>query len=839
MDLLSARRLAICAFLLVGARARAELASPGDLAKAHAKLDGIGNCNKCHPAGKQLSADSCFVCHAEVGKRAAAGRGFHGRLGATERAACNTCHREHEGRDFQLIEWKPSKERFDHARTGWPLKGKHAGQKCATCHEPRRIVDADAQALVKRGAETYLGVGTRCATCHFDEHRGQLGAACDHCHGETSWKPAPRFDHGKTRFPLAGKHQPVECARCHTTLTDEKDRPTFPPPRARTFARYADVPHERCNDCHADPHDGRFGGACESCHTVDGWKLIHQTSKERAFHDRTRYPLRGLHAAVACVACHGPAPGRPAKFKGLAFEKCRDCHVDAHGGQLKDPDCERCHSVNGFRPATFELEDHQKTRYPLLGSHAAVPCSSCHPSKPIAPSPAKLDRRKKAPPPGPHLAAIALKLPDKGEACEGCHHDVHVGQFSDVPGGCRRCHDVKSFKEARVDHEQTQFPLTGAHGKVACDSCHRPVKINGIDAVRYRPLDTNCVGCHADVHLGQFKPPGCERCHTTEAFAKTTFNHDDRHFTTFPLDGRHKKVACADCHRPVALPGGKWLQRYRPLPRDCETCHADFHRGDFRGFAVTATGVGRDERGRDTRCGLCHVAAGWDEVRFPHERTGFPLAGRHARVDCKGCHPTSFKARVPDRCAACHRDRHAGEFGQRCEGCHNEESWRTTFSADAHRATNFPLSGRHALIPCVECHPQARDRGFSRAQVACVACHQADYDRTAAGSIDHARSGFTTECRGCHSSTRWRPARFPQHDRCFRIVDGPHAGIRCVGCHTTIPSVPMLGACASNTAACTSCHTHAKAQTDAIHAAHNVAGYDYKDAKCYLCHPFK
>jgi hypothetical protein len=24
--------------------------------------------------------------------------------------------------------------------------------------------------------------------------------------------------------------------------------------------------------------------------------------------------------------------------------------------------------------------------------------------------------------------------------------------------------------------------------------------------------------------------------------------------------------------------------RYRPLPRDCEGCHADFHHGGFRGF---------------------------------------------------------------------------------------------------------------------------------------------------------------------------------------------------------------------------------------------------------------
>lgn len=238
----------------------------------------------------------------------------------------------------------------------------------------------------------------------------------------------------------------------------------------------------------------------------------------------------------------------------------------------------------------------------------------------------------------------------------------------------------------------------------------------------------------------------------------------------------------------------------------------------------------------ETHCVACHTTNGWEDVRFAHERTGFPLDGAHRKVACKACHATGFAKPVPDRCAGCHRDVHAQEFGLHCEGCHDEASWRTTFTADAHRRTNFPLTGRHALIPCVECHRNVRDRSFARTAIDCGSCHLADYQRTAMGSIDHAAAGFPMSCQQCHLPWRWSPASFPQHDQCFSIDRGPHAGIRCLSCHTAIAGFQATGQCATNTAACTSCHTHDCSRTDAIHQS--VPGYQCKDRKCYECHRF-
>jgi hypothetical protein len=378
------------------------------------------------------------------------------------------------------------------------------------------------------------------------------------------------------------------------------------------------------------------------------------------------------------------------------------------------------------------------------------------------------------------------------------------------------------------------MPLTGAHQKLACVACHQ--RGPDEDAVRYRPIATACATCHADPHLGQLAGKPCERCHETESWHRTRFRHDDKRFTDYALEGRHGKVACAACHKQVPV-DGRTVQRFRPLPRACERCHADFHKGDFRALPATVLGaVASAAPGGAVRCDLCHRIAGWDDVRFPHERTGFPLDGLHRRVSCRACHSSGYTKHLSKQCAGCHRDPHAAEFGRLCEGCHDVESWRSRFNVDAHRATNFPLAGRHALIPCTECHPNVRDRGFSRAATQCVSCHQADYDRAGASSIDHARAGFTTECRACHNSFRWKPARFPSHDRCFRISSGPHTGIRCEGCHTAIPSPQTLSSCTSNNAACTSCHVHDRARTDTIHANRGVQGYSYQDRKCYECH---
>jgi len=240
--------------------------------------------------------------------------------------------------------------------------------------------------------------------------------------------------------------------------------------------------------------------------------------------------------------------------------------------------------------------------------------------------------------------------------------------------------------------------------------------------------------------------------------------------------------------------------------------------------------------GDATRCELCHTESGWSSAAFPHDGTGFPLTGRHQGVSCRRCHVLSLSASIPRACGGCHRDAHGGEFGALCDGCHQAAGWATTFTAEAHRRTNFPLAGRHALVPCQECHADARARGFTRATTPCAGCHLQDYQRAAATGLDHQAAGFSTDCRQCHGPWRFRQASFPGHDLCFQLGRGPHAGISCLGCHSSLPAAVATGACSTGTAACSACHTHGCTTADRQHTG--VPGYQCKDLKCYSCHRF-
>jgi len=577
--------------MLAAAGARADVFSPGPLAQSHANLEGLTNCTKCHVAGGKLSNDTCLVCHKTTRQDITKHRGIHGRLPPAE-LTCNKCHPEHLGRDADLL-WGPKRQKgFDHAKTGYPLKGEHAKVECAACHTDRLIRDPAVRATraKKPKQATFLGLPTQCAQCHFDEHRGQLSTKCAHCHTEASWKPAPRFSHAKTDFPLLGKHAGVKCAKCHPSVTDGKAHTDAPmPPYSETFMRMSPVAHASCTDCHKDPHEGRLGANCTACHTVNDWKEVKGVSGERAFHEKTRYPLRGAHATVDCKSCHGPFPGVRAVFKGLKFDHCSDCHVDAHLGELGSPPpaCDSCHSLASFRPAIYEPAAH--IRYPLEGAHFSTPCSGCHRSDAAlefraAPIRAFLEKRRRK----DRVVLTRFRVPGDTRRCDSCHADTHRGQFAArvKQSGCADCHRVASFAQVLFDHNrESSFRLTGAHENAACTGCH-VLDLAGV--IRYKPLAGECASCHADPHAAQFadartRATDCALCHTTSDWKRTTFAHWPP-FTAFVLDGRHASVECAACHPDVDVGDGVRARHYRGIPTTCAGCHFDVHRGAFRGF---------------------------------------------------------------------------------------------------------------------------------------------------------------------------------------------------------------------------------------------------------------
>jgi hypothetical protein len=173
------------------------------------------------------------------------------------------------------------------------------------------------------------------------------------------------------------------------------------------------------------------------------------------------------------------------------------------------------------------------------------------------------------------------------ERCETCHRDPHAGQFKPraQPSACLACHQVAAWSALSFDHRtDSRFPLEGKHEKAACAACHPPAEGG---ATRWRPLELACSACHADVHAGQLArakggASDCGRCHDAASWKASRFAHAPP-FTKYVLKGKHAAVKCDGCH-PKAAVGGATTVRYRPLPAACEGCHADFHKGAFRGF---------------------------------------------------------------------------------------------------------------------------------------------------------------------------------------------------------------------------------------------------------------
>ena len=571
--------IALAAGGLTNARAQV---SPGPLAKAHAGLDGNLGCVKCHGKGAGEMDRKCLACHEEIGSLVSKRKGFHGREGTRD---CARCHPDHGGREFAMIAWPDkSPAKFDHARAGWPLAGKHAAVECRKCHTSAHV-SKEMQSLVKNKSReiAWVGLDTDCRGCHEDVHRGSLGSDCTRCHDEQGWKPAHGFDHVATAFALTGKHATVACAACHEAarLQLAKDE------RGRVVPLYKPLPHDECSACHADPHQGSFGAQCSRCHVTAGFK---QTSAEGFDHDRTRYPLRGAHATLKCAACHDE---KAAWGKKPLFATCAGCHKDAHAGQTavagKATDCAACHTVSAFAPSTFTVVQHAETKYPLDGAHARVACRDCHRRKPAG-TPAQVAAA---------LGSAGVWLHPAHGRCVECHRDPHEGRFA--PGGerareddCRACHSMDAFRPSLVDaamHAGTRFPLEGAHRAVPCFACHQdmsePARASAPSTraagaapsakLLMRIDDRSCRGCHESPHGTQFdgrKDKGaCESCHGVEAFVPAS-HFDHARVKNFQLDGAHARVACVKCH-PIVTAGRKRMALYRPISARCESCHAD------------------------------------------------------------------------------------------------------------------------------------------------------------------------------------------------------------------------------------------------------------------------
>jgi hypothetical protein len=146
----------------------------------------------------------------------------------------------------------PNRIRFNHAQTGFPLRGRHTVVACRDCH-------ADLN---------FANTPDKCQDCHADLHRRKNGAECELCHNSNGWQVSiHNINEHQDRFPLIGAHAAVDCYSCHKVGT------------VGQFNRFG--LSTECFSCHASVFNkttapnhraSGFSTDCRQCHlSMDSW----------------------------------------------------------------------------------------------------------------------------------------------------------------------------------------------------------------------------------------------------------------------------------------------------------------------------------------------------------------------------------------------------------------------------------------------------------------------------------------------------------------------------------------------------------------------------------------
>jgi hypothetical protein len=273
---------------------------------------------------------------------------------------------------------------------------------------------------------------------------------------------------------------------------------------------------------------------------------------------------------------------------------------------------------------------------------------------------------------------------------------------ADLAGNCAACHVAPWSRDTMATR---------------CLDCHTEVR-EQMDA--HRPL-------HGTLTEGR----QCRACHSEHNGAHaalTRLDRFDHNCTAFPLTGKHGSVDCNVCHVNGVFKG---------TPQTCLSCHAEpqVHKGRY-----------------GTRCAHCHSTSTWTGARFDHDRTAFPLTGKHRMVDCKSCHVAGVYQGTPQTCVSCHAEPkvHKGRFGTSCAECHSTSTW--TGATFKHK---FPLNhGRRGTIACATCHTTSGQYHI----YSCYGCHQ---HQKAGVEKQHTRRGIgnVQNCVRCHPTGREHEAR--------------------------------------------------------------------------------
>jgi len=673
------------------------------------------------------------------------------------------------------------------------------------------------------------------------------GYECSDCHGTGGWEEIElsNFSHANTNFQLEGAHGIANCVDCHTgsTIGEKHD--------------FSQVTSD-CNSCHLDIHQNTLGNECSRCHTSLTWIVQQQLFN----HEETQFPLVGGHRNVNCNECHDDLTNidvTPTDCFSCHHVQYKTAQNPSHFLSGMSTDCSECHGIeqSAWVPSSF---DHNvQTSWELTGAHFGAECSGCH-------------------------VGEFLGTPND---CWSCHEQEFIetgsGQFPDAPNhienfysqSCEVCHTTIEWKGGEINHDLTEFPLTGNHQTTDCAQCH----INGNYDV---PLD--CAGCHAPSglaetdyttaeydHLPHNIAGFCESCHETVSWDQLIFSH-----STFTGE------TCIQCHSPEYDGTDDPPHANGNISNDCQLCHSTNDWEDDGSFTHSDQQTEFVLHGLHipVACESCHVNNVYNGLSVNCESSGCHLSTFESTTDpnhtdygypaeyCEECHnangwePIIFSHQLSLACMTCHMTEYneaddpvhdeASGFTTTCEDCHTAtDTWEgASFShtgvtdgcADCHMDDFYQDHNDGDPTNCEACHTTEdwEDVSFDHEGVTdgCVDCHMDDYNDT--DDPDHESWGYPTNCEECHfSTTDWSDASFSHS---FPISPNEHQDETtetCASCHPD-------GNADSFTCFSAGCHTESDMQNehceDGPNDCESCNGFTYPSSgvtseDCVACHP--
>jgi hypothetical protein len=581
------------------------------------------------------------------------------------------------------------------------------------------------------------------------------------------------------------------------------------------------------------------------------------------------FPLTGGHDISNCGDCH-----KTSNYSETSPE-CISCHLSNYNATTNpnhatsgiSTNCKDCHTTDpGWKPAKYGNHD---ARFPIYsGKHNGEwsKCTDCHTN------------------PASYSLFTCIDCHEHDQTKMNDEHGEVQGYEYNSPA-CFACHPTGS-KEGSFNHNNSQFPLTGAHMETDCIKCH---------AQGYAGTTTVCYNCHTQNYTQSINPnhvtgnipTDCGTCHTTQATWKpATFPIHDNYYV---IAGAHIPIAndCATCHQgnytnsPNTCFGChsvKYNQSTNPnhitanFPTTCETCHSQVawspsnfnhdnvypltgahaaiatncvacHKGSYVNTPNTCNGCHMPNYNATTNpnhvtanfpttCQTCHSNVAWSPSTFNHT-TVYPLTGAHATIanNCFACHQGNY-VNTPNTCAGCHmpnfnasvNPNHAAiNIPTTCATCHTTNPNWAPATFPIHN-NYYVIAGAHIAITnnCADCH----NGNYNSTPNTCVGCHQANYNQT--NNPPHAAAQFPTTCTDCHTQTAWSPANWNHDGQYFPIYSGKHKNKwnSCSDCHPNSSNYAVF-------TCTTSCHP----QSSMNNEHQGVVGYSYVSSACYNCHP--